>query len=110
MGLIKNILEPKQNMEYLYLMEMIWLDESLHPQTKVERYTVMVNVVKNDDESFSFQSKETGVKYRTNYGWALAENTPENLERIRLSDEQDKIYSEHKRKAKKLRNEVITLG
>jgi len=40
---------------------------------------IMTNVKRLYNDSFEFTDKETGEIYRTNYGWALAENTPKNV-------------------------------
>jgi hypothetical protein len=39
----------------------------------------MVDVIKLPNDSFEFTDKLSGIRYTTNYGWSLAENTPENI-------------------------------
>jgi hypothetical protein len=38
----------------------------------------MVDVIKLPNDSFEFTDKLSGIRYTTNYGWSLAENT-ENI-------------------------------
>ena len=47
--------------------------------------------------------------YRTNYGWSLVENTPENRVKLDLYLESDKKLEELKKETRRLRNNVKDL-
>ena len=90
--------KPKPDMEYIYRLDMCWRPNELkHIPMKVG--TIMTNVVQLENKSYEFTCKETGERLRTNYAWALAENTPEN---VKLIEEYDKEYSKFKEYEKKV--------
>ena len=76
--LIHDNKEPKEEMEYIYLLDMIWKPNEFgsFPMT-IGR--IMTNVKRLYNDSFEFTDKDTGEIYRTNYGSTLAENTPKNV-------------------------------
>lgn len=109
-------IDPKQGMEYIYRLDMAWYARS-SPNYGTNGYgdfpmkegTIMIDVVKLDNNSFDFTCKETGDRLHTNYGWALAENTKENRERIKQFEIYDIYYKEIERIRNKLLHEIITL-
>lgn len=107
-ALINSNKEPKAGMEYIYLLDVAWILGKLET-APVEFGCIMTDVVKLENDSFEFTHKESGERYRTNYGWALAENTPENIERINAYMESEKKLNEVKRENKRLRNLIIDL-
>ena len=78
----KNNIEPKP-IEYIYMLDMIWKPNSMD-SVKFQQDSIVINVRKLENNSFEFECKKTGITYQTNYGWSLAENTPENVEKIKL--------------------------
>lgn len=106
--LIHSNKEPKEGMEYIYLLDMVWRPGELG-DLPMEYGSIMTDVVKLENDSFEFTHKETGERYRTNYGWALAENTPENVEKINQYIESKKELEELERITNKLRNEISDL-
>ena len=100
--------EPKPGMEYVYKLNEIWTVNSLFSKP-IKRWSVMINVIKKDNGSYEFTSKETGESFRTNYGWALAENTPENLIRIEEYEKQSIIFGEAERKIREVTDKITTL-
>ena len=106
--LINSNKEPKVGMEYIYLLDVTWIPGE-HESVSVEFGSIMVDVVKLDNDSFEFTHKESGQRFGTNYGWALAENTPKNIERINSYLESIKKLKEIKRENKSLRNLIIDL-
>lgn len=86
-------LEPKPNMEYLYKMDMIWLDYDGRTKKTQEDdgydwlgldvpTRVMVDVTLKD-KRYHFTDKISGIRYTTYYGWSLYENTEENIELLK---------------------------
>ena len=107
-ALINSNKEPKAGMEYIYLLDVAWIIGTFDT-VEVERGCIMTDVVKRHNDSFEFTHKESGKRYETNYGWALAENTPENIERINAYMESENKLNEVKRENKRLRNLIIDL-
>lgn len=97
--LINSNKTPKDGMEYIHL--------NTEP---IPFGSIVKNVIKLDNDSFDFINKDTGVKYHTNYGWALAENTPENVQRLNDYLELKKEWEALHKKVKELRNKVIDLN
>lgn len=106
--LINQNKEPKEGMEYIYLHDMVFIIGKLD-SVKVKYGSIVTDVVKLENDSFEFTLKEDGKSYCTNYGWSLAENTPENLDRINAYLESDKKLEKLKKETYKLRNLVIDL-
>lgn len=104
----KNNVQPKSDMEYIYRHDMVW--KSGHfGDIPIKPGTIMIDVIKLENNSYEFTCKETGERFRTNYGWSLAENTPENVKRInRLEKEQIKL-KKFEKKVAELYDKVITL-
>ena len=94
--------EPKVGMEYIYLLDMVWIIDGKGKSKEIEYGSVMTDVVKLENDSFEFTHKESGKKYRTNYGWALCEKTEDNT--LKISE-----YIKSNEKLKKLKNEVSIL-
>ena len=72
---------PKSDMEYIYRLDMVWKPNELGGFPILPN-SIVKNVVKLPNNSYEFIVKDTGEKYRCNYGWAFAENTKENIEKI----------------------------
>ena len=100
--------KPKSDMEYIYRLDMVWTPNKLGDKP-IKIGTLMTNVIQLDNGSYEFTCKETGEILRTNYSWALAENTPENVERIKIYDDEYLKFKEYERKINSLRNNIITL-
>jgi hypothetical protein len=107
-ALINSNKEPKFGMEYIYLLDVAWIIGTFDT-VSVDFGCIMTDVVKLPNDSFEFTHKETGKRYRTNYGWALAENTPENVERINAYLESNKKLKEVEKENSRLRNLIIDL-
>lgn len=106
--LINSNKEPKEGMEYVYLLDEVCKPGEFgsHP---IKFGSIVIFVTKMENDSFEFTDKETSKRWRTNYGWALAEHTPENLERIDKYLESNKKLDELKKENRKLRDEIIDL-
>lgn len=66
------------NGEYIYNMNMIWSCDTWTSE-KVQPGVIVTNVRKMPNNSFTFNIKGDNTLYRTNYGWAFIENTPDNV-------------------------------
>lgn len=104
----KNNKVPNPNMEYFYRMEIVWTSDSLINK-KIKHGTIVNNVIQLENGGYQFTNKETGEILRTNYGWALAENTPENLEKIKKFDDEKLKFHEHKKLIEALLPNIDTL-
>jgi len=106
--LINDNKEPKEDMEYIYLLDMANKPNEFG-SFPMSIGTIITNVKRLYGDTFEFKDKETGEIYRTNYGWALAENTPENLIRIEnyfiAKNELELI----EKKTKRLRDKIVNL-
>ena len=100
--------KPKSEMEYIYRLDMVWTPNEFGDKP-IKIGTIMTNVIQLDNRSYEFTCKETGEILRTNYAWALAENTPENIQRMKEYDEEYIKFKEYERKINHLRNNIITL-
>lgn len=100
--------KPKDNMEYIYRLDMVWTPNELGDKP-IKIGTIMTNVIQLDNRSYEFSCKETGERLRTNYGWALAENTPDNIKRIEKYEKEYLKFKEYEKKINQLRNNIITL-
>jgi len=99
---------PKSDMEYIYRLDMVWKPNELESKP-IKIGTIMTNVIQLNNGSYEFTCKETGERLCATYSWALAENTPENVERIKIYDDEYLKFKEHERKINSLRNNIITL-
>jgi hypothetical protein len=104
----KNNSQPNPDMEYIYRMDMVWTPNELKDKP-IKVGTIVNNVVQLENKSYEFTNKETGELLRTNYAWALAENTPENVERIELYEKEYIEFKKHEKKINSLRNNITTL-
>jgi hypothetical protein len=100
--------KPKSDMEYIYRLDMVWTPNELGDKP-IKKGTIVTNVVQLKNKSYEFLNKETGEVLKTNYAWALAENTPENVERIEIYEKEYKKFKEHEKLINSLRIEIITL-
>ena len=84
---------PKEGMEYIYNLDMVWKNGSFESYP-IEEGTIVNNVKKLENNSYEFTVKETGEEFSCTYGWAFWENTPENLVKIKIYNHQNEIYKE----------------
>jgi hypothetical protein len=99
---------PKPDMEYIYMMDMVWTPNVLGDKP-IKIGTIMVDVIQLENRSYEFTCKETGERLRSNYAWSLAENTPENVKRIKFYNKEYIKFKKHEKKIKYLRNDIFTL-
>lgn len=99
---------PKENMEYVYILDMIWKPD-VFGSIKIVPGKIVTNVVILENHSFEFILKETGEKYCTNYGWSLMENTPENHEALKLLNIEKQKLEAFKKEVNLLRKKIKTL-
>jgi hypothetical protein len=110
-SLINKNKEPKEGMEYLYVHDMIWKPNKLEGYpVKFGAKIIVDNVVKLKNDSFQFTIKGTEEIYRTNYGWALVENTKENILRLNNYLSAKDVLLQFENYVKVLRQEVIDLN
>ena len=104
----KNNLNPNPDIEYIYLLDMVWKPGKLESKY-IKQGTIVIDVIKLKNNSFHFTNKETNERLCTNYGWALAENTYENNKRIELYNKELIRFKKFEKYIKKLKNNIITL-
>ena len=104
----KNNKIPNPDMEYIYRFDMIWNPDILETKS-IKIGTIVTNVKQQPNKSYHFIIKDTGELCCTNYAWSLAENTPENIERIEKYELENEIFEEHKVYIDTLRDNIITL-
>jgi len=104
----KNNGKPKVDIEYIYRMDMVWIPGKLEHKT-IKIGTIVNNTVQMENGSYQFNNKETGELLQTNYAWALAENTPENLEKIKRYDEEFIRFKEYEKFIQSLWDNIVTL-
>ena len=100
--------KPKQDMEYIYRLDIVWRPNELGSE-EIKVGTIMTDVIQLPNRSYQFKNKETGDILRTNYAWALAENTPENIIKIEKYEEEYKKFQQHEQLIKLLRSDIVTL-
>lgn len=79
--------------EFIYILDMMWAADKSLESFKTKQGTLVTDVELNLDGKFSFNIKGTEIKRATYYGWALVENTEDNV--VALND-----YREHQEKLK----------
>ena len=98
---------PKEGMEYIFKCwgrnpriygGIIVTNVKYHPKGDEYGYT------------YSFTDKETGEARHTNYPWALMENTPENVELIRIWEEKYNELKKFEKECSKLKSNIHTLA
>lgn len=95
--------------EYIYRHDYVWFVDKLECKP-MERNTIVTDVVQRPNGAgYEFTIKSTGERVYCTYAWAFAENTRENLRRIKRYEKAMKKYLEMEFKADCLRNEIITL-
>jgi hypothetical protein len=98
---------PKPN-EYIYLLDMVWTNGEIgHLPFK---YGSLVKDVKLTESGYEFTCCETENRYRTNYSWAFAENTP--LNRIAIDNylKAQNKFEAAKKNLKFFRSKIIGLN
>lgn len=101
--------EKPKDIEYVYLHNLVWDIEKFGGGINVHYGSIVTDVVQNDNFSYEFTLKENGKRYRCNYAWAFAENTPENLELINEFKEVDKEYEDARKKRHRAIRKIKTL-
>lgn len=101
-------LEPEKNVEYIYIGRNLYDGKNLGPEKTIEEDVIVVDVVL-EDNMFHYTLKESGERYQTFYGWALRENTPENLIKIQEHNELNDLAKHIIMIAEKKRREIICL-
>lgn len=114
-------------MEYVYLLDMAWESEVYLPplpswnggtHPAYIKYGSIVTDVYFDIHGISdegpygdyfFTDKETGKRYKTAYGWAFAENTPDNVVEIEKYIKKNKEVKLLKKEVKNLHKKITTL-
>lgn len=99
---------PKVGVEYIYRLDMVWKPNTLEG-FPINKDTIVTNVVQLSNRSYEFNIKGNTEKLRTNYGWALAENTPENLAAIEAYEKEYIKFKEYESFVNSLRNNITTL-
>ena len=102
---------PPSDKEYLYLFNTAWtMDRNvIGNEVAIKEKTIITNVRKSFTGGFEFVVKATGEKLRCNYGWAFAENTPENIQRIAVYEQAKALYESFKRTKEQFWSEIVTL-
>lgn len=104
----KNNKTPNPDMEYIYRHDMVWIPNSLK-SVRIKLNTIVNNVVRLDNGGYEFTIKETGERYSCNYGWAFAENTPENVRKLKKLDKAKEKLNRQDKKVDEMLNNVKTL-
>ena len=105
--LIDRNLEPKKGMEYIYMHHQAWSDEE-RCHIPLKYGSIVTNLVRLENNSIDFTYNNN--RYKSNYGWAFAENTLENRAKIDKYLESNKKLDELKRETKRLRNDIVDLS
>ena len=105
----KNNGNPKPDMEYIYRLDMTWKPDELQ-HYPITIGTIVNNVIQLDNRSYEFTIKDTGEVFRTNYAWALAENTPENIKKIKKYEDEYEKFKIHEKLINLLRDDIDTLS
>lgn len=113
MGIFDSLIDkdngkPNPDMEYIYRLDKVWTPNKLESKP-IKIGTIVINVIQLKNRSYEFTCKETGEILRVTYAWALAENTPENVERIKKFDAEYLKFKEHEKLINQLRLDIITL-
>lgn len=100
--------KPKPGMEYIYRHNMAWKPGQLeHIPIKIG--TIVIDVIQLENKSYEFTCKETGEKFKTNYGWSFAENTPKNVKLIKRLDKKFEKLKQFKKEISALSSKITTL-
>lgn len=109
-------LNPKPDMEYIIMndIEYDYDSETSSYKKTIEKGSVVTNVKmkkgkENQFMGYDFVVKDTAESRHTYYPWILAENTPENIEKIKNYREEYKKFELLEQHINSLRNEIITL-
>ena len=108
-SLIDSNKEPKVGVEYIYLHDLAWKKDVAFESFDFEYGSVVIDVKKNDNDSLEFTCKKSGERFRTNYGWSFAENTPDNAKKINAYLESDKKLDELKKETVRLQRLIVSL-
>lgn len=100
--------KPKKEMEYIYRLDTVWVLKGLD-STPVKKGIIVTDVIQNESGRYEFTIKKTGVRCSSTYSWAFAENTKENVRRIKVYEKGNKKLEALEKACQKLRNRIITL-
>lgn len=109
-------------MEYLFASDRLYpvdrsLDTHPHGGIQVEKDTLVCydvepkgngNFMSADTWEFSVRGMEG--RFRTHYGWALVQNTPENVGRLQVMRSAQNTAEEWRRRVKRLSHTVIDVS
>ena len=109
-------LDPKPDMEYIIMNDIDYdydFETSSYKQI-LKKGSIVTNVKlkkgkENQFMGYDFVIKDTGELRHTYYPWILAENTPENIEKIKNFREEYRKFELHEQYVNSLRNEIVTL-
>jgi hypothetical protein len=111
MGMLDHLItkgEEPLDMEYLYTLDLYWIDGDM-TSYPIEKYTIVTNVKQNIKGGYTFTIKNTNIDARSNYAWAFVEHTKENLDKIKIYEEEYKKFLSMKKKVNILRKNIKSL-
>ena len=102
--------EPDPDMSYIYKFHLIWKKDVPLESYPIKYGTVVYNVKSvGNNCGYEFNLADDDTVYKCNYSWAFAENTPENIKRLKAylakRNELDKLTKE----CNKLLENIVTL-
>lgn len=104
----KDNTQPKVDMEYIYRLDIVWKPNEL-TSYPINIGTIVTNVIQTNNGGYEFNIKGENETLRTNYAWALAENTPDNLAKIEEYEKELAKFKEHEYLIDYLRDNIVTL-
>ena len=103
-------IDPKPNTEYIYNLDMVWLESSPSYQLDVKKGIIVENVIKHGDGcGYTFNIKGNVERYECFYGWAFIENTERNILLLKEIEQEDILLKKQENKIKILRNSLDDL-
>lgn len=104
-------LEPKSDIEYIYILDMMW-EKNPHKEIYLKKKrNIVINVKQLGVSEYSFNLKDDLTKktYYCSYGWVFVENTEENVKLLDQIDLEQKILEQQSFKVVCLRNQLKRL-
>jgi hypothetical protein len=99
---------PIPGAEYIFLFSEAYKPDT-HELVNVLQGTIVTDVFQEKDSGYIFKVKGTDKFLKCFYAWAFAENTSENIEKIKKYSDEYPKFIEYKKLIDSLRNEIITL-
>mgnify|MGYP006921279951 CR=1 FL=1 len=99
--------KPKIGLEYIYRLDIAWNENGEVP---IKIGTIVTDVIQSDNYGYEFTNKENNQRLSSNYGWSLAENTKENVKKIKKYEREYVRFEKHKKEIGLLRKNIDTLG